>query len=71
MAKRQVRIGADSVIVEVFIQDAASVTGAGLSTLLFNSPGLACYFKRNKDAAVAAVPLGKYLDLWSVCFRRV
>lgn len=57
MAKRQVKIGADSVIVELFVQDAASVAGAGLAGLLFNSPGLVCYFKRNKDAAATAVPL--------------
>ncbi len=57
MAKRQVKISAESVIVELFIQDATSVAGAGLAGLLFNSAGLTCYFKRNKDAAATAVPL--------------
>ncbi len=57
MAKRQVKIDADSIIVELFVQDAASVAGAGLAGLLFNSPGLVCHFKRNKDAAVTAVAL--------------
>lgn len=57
MAKRQVKIDGDSVIVELFIQDAASVTGAGLTALLFNSAGLTCYFKRNKDSAATAVAL--------------
>lgn len=57
MAKRQVKIGGDSVIVELFVQDAASVAGAGLAGLAFNSPGLVCYFKRNKDSAATAVTL--------------
>ncbi len=57
MAKRQIKIGGDSVIVELFVQDAASVAGAGLAGLLFNSPGLVCYFKRNKDSAATAVTL--------------
>lgn len=57
MAKRQVKIEATGVVVELFIQDAASVGGAGLAGLLFSSPGLVCYFKRNKDSAATAVAL--------------
>lgn len=57
MPKLSIVKGATSVIVRVFIQDSRSVTGAGLSGLVFNSPGLTCYRMRDDDGNAAATAI--------------
>lgn len=57
MAKRQIVRAAASVILEVFIRDSSSSTGAGLTGLVFNSAGLTCYYHRNTAAAAVQVSL--------------
>ncbi len=57
MAKRQIVQGATSEILEVFIQDSTSTTGAGLTGLLHNSAGLTCYYHINTAASAVAVSL--------------
>lgn len=49
--------GSASVILELFIQDSSSTTGAGLTGLLFNTASLTCYYHRNTAAAPVAVTL--------------
>ncbi len=57
MAKRQIVQGATSEILEIFIQDSSSTTGAGLPGLLHNSAGLTCYYHINTAASAVAVSL--------------
>ena len=57
MALRQIKAGSTSVILQVFLQDSSSSTGNGLTGLTSASSGLTCYYKRNRDAAAAAVTL--------------
>lgn len=50
--------GASSPIDEgLFLQDATSTSGGGLSGLAYNTSGLACYYKRNTGAASVSAPL--------------
>lgn len=55
--KAIVKKGATSVILEVFIQDSSSSTGAGLTGLAHNSAGLTCYYHRNTASSTSAVTL--------------
>jgi len=55
--KRQIVQGSTSVILEVFIQDSTSTTGAGLTGLTNASGGLTCYYHINTAAASVAVSL--------------
>ncbi len=57
MAKRQIVQGATSEILEVFIQDSTSTTGAGLTGLTNASAGLTCYYHINTAASTVAVSL--------------
>jgi hypothetical protein len=57
MAKLSRQIGTTSQIVEVFVQDSSSITGAGKTGILFNASGLACYYKRNTASSSTAVTL--------------
>ena len=57
MAKISRVVGTTSLIVELFIQDSTSTTGAGKTGLVFNSSGLTCTYKRNADAASVSVTL--------------
>lgn len=57
MSQRSLPAGGTSQIVQVFLQDSSSSTGAGLTGLAFGTAGLTCYYKRNKDAAAVAVTL--------------
>ncbi len=57
MAKRQIVQGATSEILEVFIQDSTSTTGAGLTGLTNASAGLTCYYHINTAASAVAVSL--------------
>lgn len=49
--------GSTSMILELFIQDSSSTTGAGLTGLAFNTASLTCYYHRNTAAAPVAVTL--------------
>jgi hypothetical protein len=49
--------GATSQILEIFIQDSSSTTGAGLTGLTNASSSLVCYYHRNTAAAAVAVSL--------------
>lgn len=51
--KRLIKKASTDVTVEIFIQDSSSTTGAGLTGLVFNSAGLACYYVRPLTAAAA------------------
>ncbi len=44
--KVALKAGSTSVILQVFISDSASTTGAGKTGLLYNSAGLVCYYRR-------------------------
>ena len=57
MAKISRVVGTTSLIVEVFIQDSTSTTGAGKTGLAFNTAGLQCYYKRNTGGASVVVAL--------------
>lgn len=57
MAKRLIARASASVILEVFIRDSSSSSGAGLTGLVFNTSGLTCYYHRNTAAAAVAVTL--------------
>lgn len=57
MAKDERLAGSTSVILEVFAQNSASTTGAGLAGLVFNSAGLTAYYKRAEDSASVALTL--------------
>ena len=54
--KREVKVDASDVTLNIFIQDSSSSSGAGKTGLAFNTSGLKCYYVRPKAAAVA-VPL--------------
>lgn len=49
--------GSTSVILDLFIQDSSSTTGAGLTGLVFNTAGITCYYHRNTAASAVAVTL--------------
>ena len=51
--KRFIKKASTDVTVEIFIQDSSSTTGAGLTGLVFNSAGLACYYVRPLAVAAA------------------
>jgi hypothetical protein len=55
--KRQIVTGSTSIILDIFIQDSSSTTGAGLTGLAFNTASLTCYYHRNTAAAPVAVTL--------------
>jgi hypothetical protein len=55
--KLNVLKGKTSKLVEVFISDSSSTTGAGLTGLVFNSAGLTWYYYRSGAASATAVTL--------------
>ncbi len=55
--KRQIVQGSTNVILEVFIQDNTSTTGAGLTGLTNASSSLTCYYHINTAASAVAVSL--------------
>src|SRR3569623_1584867 len=57
MAKLCRIAGSTSNILQVFIADASSSTGAGLTGLVFNSSGLTAYYHRDTDTAATAITL--------------
>lgn len=51
------KVGATSQILQVFIQDSSSTTGAGLTGLVFNTSSLTAYFHRDTDTTATAISL--------------
>lgn len=51
------KVGAVSQILQVFIQDSSSTTGAGLTGLVFNSGSLTAYYHRDTDTTATAITL--------------
>jgi hypothetical protein len=51
------KVGATSQILQIFIADSSSTTGAGLTGLVFNSSGLTAYYNRDTDASPTAISL--------------
>jgi hypothetical protein len=49
--------GDTSNILQVFIQDSSSSTGAGLTGLVFNSSGLTAYYHKDTDTTATAITL--------------
>jgi|SRR5579859_4771348 len=61
-----VSAGATSVLVDIFLQDSSSTTGAGLTGLTFSSSGLTAYYHRNADNASVAITLATMtLGTWA------
>lgn len=65
MAKRQIAVGSTSNILNVFIQDNASVLGIGKTGLTATITSLLCAYKRNTGAAVVDVTLTTQATLGS------
>ncbi len=55
--KLNIKKGTTSKLIEVFISDSSSTTGAGLTGILFNSAGLTAYYFRNGVASSTAITL--------------
>jgi hypothetical protein len=51
------KIGTTSEILQVFIRDTTSTTGAGLTGLVYNSAGLTAYFHRDTDTTATVIAL--------------
>lgn len=49
--------GDTSKTVDVFLPDSSSTTGAGLGSLVFNSSGLKCYYRKGATGTVTAITL--------------
>lgn len=55
--KQQITKGSTSVMLDVFIQDSSSTTGAGLTGLVYNTGSLTAYYHRNTANAAVAITL--------------
>lgn len=51
------KAGDTSTILQIFIQDSSSTTGAGLTGLAYNTAGLTAYYHRNTDTTATAISL--------------
>lgn len=51
------KLGATSQILQIFIADSSSSTGAGLTGLLFNTASLTAYYHRDTDTTATAISL--------------
>ena len=62
----QRQVGTTSQIIQLFILNSTSSSGAGLSGLLYNSAGLTCYYKRNTASGDTSVSLATMtLGTWA------
>jgi hypothetical protein len=62
----QRQVGTTSQIIQVFILNSTSTTGAGLTGVTYNAAGLTCYYKRNTASADVAVTLATMtLGTWA------
>lgn len=55
--KLSIKAGKTSKILQIFIQDSSSTTGAGLTGLAYNSSGLTAYYHREGDTTATAITL--------------
>jgi hypothetical protein len=55
--KLKIKEGTTSKLVHIFIQDATSTTGAGLTGLVYNSAGLTAYYLPEGDASATSITL--------------
>lgn len=55
--KVTIKAGATSNILQVFIRDSSSTTGAGLTGLVFNSASLTAYYHKDADTTATAITL--------------
>lgn len=55
--KLEIKGGKTSKLIRVFIPDSSSITGAGLTGLVFNSASLVAYYIREGDASPTAITL--------------
>src|SRR3990167_3092339 len=61
-----VKKGITSQLIDIFIYDASSGAGAGLTGLAYNTSGLACYYHRDTASSAVAITLvSMTLGTWS------
>lgn len=66
MSKLSIKAGSTSKLLDVFIQDSSSTTGAGLTGLAFNTSGLTAYYYREGSSSSAAITLvTMVLGVWA------
>lgn len=56
-ADTQIAAGSTSQLIDVFISDSSSTTGAGLTGLVYNSASLSCYYHRSNSSSATAFTL--------------
>lgn len=57
MAKREIKAGATSQTIDVFIQDSSVSTGAGLTGLVYNTASLTAYYRKGATGTPTAITL--------------
>lgn len=57
MSKREIKAGATSQTVDVFIQDSSVSTGAGLTGLVYNTSNLTAYYRKGATGTPTAITL--------------
>lgn len=66
MAKISIKAGTTSKLLDLFISDSSSTTGAGLTGLVFNTAGLTAYYYREGAASAVAITLATMtLGTWA------
>lgn len=66
MAKLSLLKGTTSKLIDIFIQDSSSTTGAGLTGLVYNSSGLVAYYYREGAGSATAITLAtQTLGTWA------
>lgn len=64
--KLQIKKGTTSKLLDIFIMDSSSTTGAGLTGLVYNSAGLTAYYYREGAASATAITLATMtLGTWA------
>lgn len=57
MSKREIKAGATSQTIDVFIQDSSVSTGAGLTGLVYNTASLTAYYRKGATGTPTAITL--------------
>lgn len=66
MAKISIKAGTTSKLLDLFISDSSSSTGAGLTSIAFNTSGLTAYYYREGAASAVAITLATMtLGTWA------
>ena len=66
MAKLSLLAGSTSKLVDVFVNDSSSATGAGLTGLAFNTSGISAYYYREGASSAVAITLATMtLGTWA------